>query len=101
MAPDYRNETTLTTPSYYTVSTADSTATPTRISYSDTSTTWITYEIVSKPTAELVKKLLKRMANEMCKVGWIRHFDYYSEPRLMPINLRGVRFDGRGWANKK
>jgi hypothetical protein len=54
------------------------------------------------PTREIeknVKKLLKRMADDMCKYGWINHIPYYLEPKLKPVSLRGVRYDGRGWAN--
>jgi len=46
-----------------------------------------------------IKKLLKKMKDEMCKMGWLYYSPNYSQPKLQPISLRGVRLDGRGWAN--
>jgi len=46
-----------------------------------------------------VKKAIKKMMDTMSKDGWIEHADYYFEPKLTPIHLRGVRLDGRGWGN--
>ena len=60
-------------------------------------------EILIYPTKQIeknVKKLLKKMANEMCKEGWIKHMPYYLEPNIIPINLRGIRLQGWGWGNK-
>ena len=54
----------------------------------------------SQKAEEYVKKVLKKMANEMCKEGWVNHIPYYLVPKLIPLNLRGVRYDGKGWANK-
>jgi len=54
------------------------------------------------PTKQIeknVKKLLKKMADELCRIGWSYYPPNYSRPKLQPINLRGVRLDGRGWAN--
>jgi len=48
-----------------------------------------------------IKKLLKKMKNEMCRRGWINPTPYYFSPQLKPIELRNVRYDGRGWANSK
>jgi hypothetical protein len=48
-----------------------------------------------------IKKLLKIMASALCKEGWIDHKYYYSEPLPIPVGLRGVRLEGRGWGNKK
>lgn len=48
-----------------------------------------------------IKKLLKKMADALCKQGWINHQPYYSEPLPVLVGLRGVRLDGRGWGNKK
>ena len=59
-----------------------------------------TYYIeVDIPNQKKIKKLLKKMLNEMCKSGWINHIPYYKRTELKPISLRGVRYDGRGWAN--
>jgi hypothetical protein len=48
-----------------------------------------------------IKKLLKKMADALCKQGWIDHKPYYSEPLPVLAGLRGVRLDGRGWGNRK
>lgn len=48
-----------------------------------------------------VKKLLKRMNDEMCKSGWVSDIPYYLNPYITPMNLRSVRLEGRGWGNKK
>jgi len=58
---------------------------------------WVT--ITTSKEEKNIKKLLKRMADDMCKKGWINYMPYYFEPKLKPISLRGVRYDGRGWAN--
>jgi len=55
----------------------------------------------SKQIEQNVKKLLKRMVDALCKEGWIDHKFFYFEPQLIPAELRGVRLDGRGWANRK
>ena len=47
-----------------------------------------------------VKKLLKRMADSLCKEGWLNPKPYYIEPKVIPVNLRGVRLQGWGWGNK-
>jgi hypothetical protein len=54
----------------------------------------------SKKAEQYVKKLLRKMKNEMCKEGWINHIPNYLIPKVIPLNLRGVRYDGRGWAIK-
>ena len=36
----------------------------------------------------------------MCKSGWVNYEPYYSDPKPIPVNLRGVRLEGRGWGNK-
>lgn len=59
-----------------------------------------TVRFTSKEVEQKIKKLLKRMTDEMCKEGWIHHIPYYPNFQLKPINLRGVRLEGRGWANK-
>lgn len=72
-------------------------------SHSDKYDTSYTVSLVY-PSREVeinVKKLLKRMADALCKEGWIDHKLYYNEPRVVPVSLRSVRLDGRGWANKK
>jgi len=46
-----------------------------------------------------IKKALKRLIDTMSKEGWIEHEDHYLVPKVIPISLRGVRLDGRGWAN--
>ena len=56
------------------------------------------YYITTVEQEKKIKKLLKRMTDDMCKIGWINYIPYYSEPKLKPVSLRGVRYDGRGWA---
>jgi len=48
-----------------------------------------------------IKKLLKKLQSEMCKIGWVDHKFFYLELLEIPMRLRGVRLEGRGWANKK
>jgi hypothetical protein len=67
----------------------------------DTSYTSITVIYANTQIEKKVKRLLKKMADEMCEAGWIHHAPKYLEPKTIPISLRGVRFDGRGWGNKK
>ena len=55
----------------------------------------------SREAEKTVKKLLKMMADALCKEGWIDYKPYYFEPRSIPICLRGVRLEGRGWGNRK
>ena len=55
--------------------------------------------IINGEDVVLTKKLLKRMMDDMCKSGWIQYIPYYRKRELKPISLRGVRYDGRGWAN--
>ena len=101
MAPNSLDQTQLSTCRGYTVSTTA------RTSYgptndSGTSVWWENeyyVSIVDKPTEAQIQKLFKRMMDDMCKGGWIKKVPYYSQPKLQPINLRGVRLDGRGWAN--
>ena len=39
------------------------------------------------------------MRDEMCRIGWIDpKLFYYQYPQVTPVSLRGVRYDGRGWA---
>ena len=55
------------------------------------------------PTQQIelnVKKLLKRMADSLCREGWMQHIPYYLEPKTVPIGLRSVRLEGRGWGNR-
>jgi len=58
-----------------------------------------TVSIVDRPTEQQIKKIIKRMMDEMCKAGWSHYQAFYPQPKLQPISLRGVRLDGRGWAN--
>lgn len=72
-------------------------------SHSDKYDTSYTVSLVY-PSREIeinVKKLLKKMADTLCKEGWIHHKPYYLEPVSTSISLRGVRLEGRGWGNKK
>ena len=62
---------------------------------------YIYYSITSRYEDEIkIKKLLKKMKDEMCKEGWIHHMTFYHVMQPKSISLRGVRLDGRGWANK-
>ena len=73
---------------------------------SATSTTTSSYEctystsyVFDYETGKKIKKLIKKMTDEMCKIGWTQpKLYYYQYPQVVPVNLRGVRTDGRGWA---
>jgi len=56
--------------------------------------------IVSEEENKKIKKLLKQMEIEMCKDGWKQPVSYYLEPKVISLNLKGVRLEGRGWGNK-
>lgn len=107
MAPSSFDQTTIDTPrGVRFTSTASSgwdNANPTNCT--SASTGWdndnYTITITSREQDVKIKKLLKKMMDEMCKSGWLCYFPNYSQPKLQPINLRGVRLDGRGWANQK
>lgn len=98
MAPSF-TETSTTTYPYANDSTL--------ISWIDTADAEHTYTISYTYTQGSVndsthfRKLLERMRNEMCKSGWIEHIDHYLSPKVVPVCLRSVRLDGRGWGNKK
>jgi hypothetical protein len=57
--------------------------------------------VTTRSYQEKIQKILKRMKNEMCKRGWVNYTPYYFIPLLKPIELRGVRLEGRGWGNRK
>jgi hypothetical protein len=63
--------------------------------YSNTDVLDIQYDVV------LIKKLLKRAEDKLCKVGWIKPQKSYVEQKIISPTLKCVRLDGRGWANKK
>lgn len=92
-----------TATSYESYKYSDTTSTSYYWSNSDKYDTSYTVSLVypSREIEQNVKKLLKRMADALCKEGWVHHKPYYLEPLEAPVSLRGVRFDGRGWANKK
>jgi hypothetical protein len=83
----------------YTTCTTSATFWSHRDKYDTSFTMTLTYS--SREIEKNVKKLLKKMANEMCKEGWINHIPFYLQPKLTPMRLRNVRLEGRGWANKK
>lgn len=101
MAPNLLDQTPTSTCNGYAVSTtARSDNYPTN--YTGTSTGWDNdyyISIIDRPTEVQIQKIFKRMMDDMCKGGWIKKFPYYPQPKLQPISLRGVRLDGRGWAN--
>lgn len=104
MAPNLFNQTTLDTPRVrYTTSTTSAEWDNEPTNCTSTSSGWeysnYTITITSREQEAKIKKLLKRMADDMCKNGWFFYPPSYSQPKLQPINLRGVRLDGRGWAN--
>ena len=104
MAPNVWDSTTTSTSNWgYTVSTtAAYGAEPTRYS-EDTSSRWDVVYVITGHSKEIetkIKKLLKKMVAEMCKSGWVNYEPYYSDPKPIPVNLRGVRLEGRGWGNK-
>lgn len=106
MAPNSFDQTTLNTPRvYYTASTTSSGWDNTPTDCTSASTGWdnnnYTITITSREQEIKIKKVLKKMMDEMCKSGWLCYFPNYLQPKLQPINLRGVRLDGRGWANQK
>jgi hypothetical protein len=91
---------------FKTVSTHDSTAASSTLSNSGYSfrsgtETHVTYttSVTTCRTEEEIKKLMKRMMDRWCIDSWNNYIPYYAQPKLQPINLRGVRLDGRGWAN--
>lgn len=56
------------------------------------------------PTREIeknIKKLLKKMADNLCKEGWIQHNEHYNKPEIIPVIFKNIRLEGRGWKNKK
>lgn len=57
--------------------------------------------IVSRDEYHKIEKILHKMKLEMCKRGWAFPNYYYHAPKLKPIPLRNVKYDGRGWANSK
>jgi len=105
MAPNSFNQTTLDSPRVrYTTSTTSSGWDNSPTNCSGTSAGWDNDDyyyvsVVSREDEAKIKKLIKKMMDEMCKAGWSHHQAFYPQPKLQPISLRGVRLDGRGWAN--
>jgi len=103
MAPNLFDQTLTSTCNGYAVSTSA------RTSYGPANDSGTSYgyeneyyiSIVDRATEVQIKKILKRMMDDMCKDGWIFKIPFYSQPKLQPISLRGVRLYGRGWANQK
>ena len=69
--------------------------------YEDCDTTYVeSYGYtINQPDFKKIKKLLKRMQDEMCKHGWVEPKPYCEKLLIKPISLRGVCYSGRGWAN--
>lgn len=65
------------------------------------SNTNCSYRIIytQRQQKEDLKRAIKKLSNIMCKDGWLEHQDYYLIPEIKPVHLRGVRLEGRGWAN--
>jgi len=102
MAPNAFDQTTTCSPRVrYTTSTTSSNWDNTPTNYTGTydSGSNYTVSIVDRPTEQQIKKIIKRMMDDMCKAGWSHYQTFYPQPKLQPISLRGVRLDGRGWAN--
>lgn len=104
MAPNLFDQTTLYTPRVrYSISTTSSAYDNTPTNYTGTYDTGAydsyTVCIVSKPTEAEIKKRIKKMMDRWCIDSWTQHVFYKPVPKLQPISLRGVRLDGRGWAN--
>jgi len=47
---------------------------------------------------KLLKKLLRKQILDKMIEGWTEQIQYVSQPPMKPISLRGVCFNGRGWA---
>jgi len=103
MAPNLFDQTNTCSPRVrYTVSTTSSNWDNTPTNYTGTCDSWgdhYTVSIVSKPTEAQIKKQIKKMMDRWCIDSWTQHVFYRPAPKLQPISLRGVRLDGRGWAN--
>jgi hypothetical protein len=81
----------------------DTTSSATYWSHRDKYDTSYTQSLVypTKQIEKNVKKLLKKMMDELAKEGWVQHVPYYLDPKVTSMSLRSVRLEGRGWGNKK
>jgi len=87
---------------YRTITSIESTNyTSTQASYYDTSDIIYVLTQVSSndiKLEKLSKKLLKQLALETMMQGWTEKIQYIPQLPIKPISLRGVCFNGRGWA---